>query len=562
MEFMMPRFPRNTRLWCLTILMFSAFTVNALTLNPLIEAPDGHTIIDHEPLLFNEQIIFVTEKDDKHNLWAYDLISNEYLNLQHFDKNIIGKFYKIDDRFYFKENNEPSQIWQSDGTESGTQVVDGLFVGRNNSTKLYQQNNILFNRGAYSSYKMIFFDGSTIQRYLTPGEPYDSSVCAFNVNDVVIASKLSSGNYINMIRYHNDSQINYTSSLNQYVETNSSYTWFFDNTCFVYMYGEGLEDIMVIPEQGNHYFLGEKLGYLTASYLTQFKGYYYAVTTDLQNTKRIIKLSPDLSQVISNVVIGQVSDKVTLHISYNYLIASVSSHSSAIPYYWYAKYFDENLNEISGLGGSFASEPIIYLRDGGDTFRSFDFYNGSYITTLSTDITEESAGLDFYYGTLIDVITSKDDSETYTLVKDFQTGQSSIKKLDATPDMGSLSVGNWFDPDYQSQGVSIVEGERDDGSRYLFVTLYLFQDGEPLWLAGTSNISYPQPALDIELGAYSGPGLWQADTPANVEKFADMTLSMSSCHRMMLAMETEDGQSFNLELQRMVNKNIDHLCQD
>ena len=72
----------NQRILLLACFIFSACAVNALTLNPLIEAPDGHTIINQEPLLFNEQIIFVTEKDEDYTLWAYDLNSHAYTSLQ------------------------------------------------------------------------------------------------------------------------------------------------------------------------------------------------------------------------------------------------------------------------------------------------------------------------------------------------------------------------------------------------------------------------------------------------------------------------------------------------
>jgi len=556
----MPRFPRNTRLWCLAILMFSVFTVNALTLNPLIEAPDGHTIIDQEPLLFNDQIIFVTEKDDSHSLWAYDLSSYNYIDLHTFEQKIIGKFYTIGNHFFFKERYEPSQIWQSDGTVSGTKPVSGLFVGR---TNLHQQDNILFNKGnGFSTQLMIFFDGSTIKYYESPSYPLDQSVCTFNVNDVVIPSlQTPSSNRIDLIRYKNNSQTDYTSTLTQSVETFFNYTWFYDDTCFIYLYGQDLRDIMVIPEQGDHYFLGEQLGLSEVNYLTRFKNHYYLMGDDENGDDQIFKISLDLNTIINQAEFDTFGIDL-LKPSVDYLIAYTHTGGNASPPAWKTVYFDEELNEIPELGGPFTYVPKIKAKNDGEVVVYTDYSGQIELKTLTLDITDTSSGLVLNGNALSDIITNENSSQTFVLLQDLESNQSSIKKLDATPDIGSLSVGNWFDPDYQSQGVSIVEGERDDGSRYLFVTLYLFQDGQPLWLAGTSNISFPQPALDIELGAYSGPGLWQADTPATVEKFADMTLSMSSCHRMMLAMETEDGQFFNLELQRMVNKNIDPLCQD
>jgi len=557
----MNRITLKYRILCLILFILSAFVANALTLNPLIEAPDGHRIVNQEPLLFDEKIIFVTEKDRKHSLWAYDLDNNSYLELESFENYIVGKFYVINNHFYFKERYEPSQVWKSDGTVSGTQSVTGLLVGR---TYLHQQNNILYNKGTgFGTRLMIFFNGSTIKYYESPSIPLDQSVCAFNINDVVIPSlQTPSSNTINLIRFKNGSQTNYTSTLTQAVETNQGYSWFFDNTCFVYLYGQDLEDILVIPAQGEPYFLGEQLGYESVSYLTKFKDHYYAVASDEQYNSKIIKLSSDLTTVENNTTFGHIYDIMTLSVSDQYLIGHVRSGGGVSPPYWHTNFFDNDLNEVPDLGGPMTYVPEIKAKYDGEVVVYTDYSGQVDLQTLTLDITNQSSGLIFNRSEINDVITNKSSIDAYVLLQDLQSNQSSIQKLDSIPDMGSLSVGNWFDPDYQSQGMSIVEGLRDDGTRYLFVTLYLFQDGQPLWLAGTSNINYPQPTLDIELGAYNGLGLWQADTPANVEKFADMTLSMSGCHQMMVNFVTVDGQTFSLELQRMVNNDINLKCKD
>ncbi|MFV0542637.1 MAG: hypothetical protein ACK5L8_02995 [Marinicella pacifica] len=560
----MNRISLKHRILLLTFFIFSACAVNALTLNPLIEAPDGHTIINQEPLLFNEKIIFVTEKDEGYTLWAYDLTSNEYTSLQEFDNYFSPRFYVLGDYFYLKDSFDPNIVWRSDGTADGTTTAgSNIFY----TTPLVQRGDLIFARGGSLGGNLIVMGEQGIAEYInhlnqsTSGNSTVGLACGFSIHDVIYSSRTTFGQHT-LTRIRPGNNVDYTPELPQGFELWPERVWFYEDTCFFHIdtYIQS-GDILVIPKQGDHYFLGEQLGFSEVNYLTRFKDHFYLMAEDEDRQNHIVKLSLDLSTVVKQVEFDSFAI-VSLIVSNDYLIAYTHSGPAASPPAWTTGYFDEDLNQISGLGGPFTDVPQIYLRDGGETVVINHHTNGLNLKTLTTDITRELPGLDLNQKELISVITDKDETETYAIIKDLRSGQSSIKSLDTIPDVGSLSVGNWFDPDYQSQGMSVVEGLRDDGSRYLFVTLYLFRDGEPLWLAGTSNINYPQPTLDIELGAYSGPGLWQPDTTAQVEKFADMTLSMSGCHQLMVNFITVDGQTFSLELQRMVNNDIKLYCKD
>ncbi|MCX7545919.1 hypothetical protein [Marinicella gelatinilytica] len=563
---------RNTlkpRILLFIILIFSVCAVNALTLNPLIEAPDGHTLINQKPLLFNEQIIFVTEQNDDYTLWAYDLSDHSYTTLHTFEDYFYPKFYVMGGYFYFKDNfftNLPhyNRLWKSDGTPLGTKSVDGAPLHK---TPMYQKGNLIFARSALNEQMLTVYDGHVIENQLRDSaSDFDTSMpnlaCGFGVRDFIYPVYLFYSNQISLVRYHYNNAVDYSESLPVGFELDEDLVWYYEDTCLYHIDAQQFSDILVIPEQDDHYFLGEQLGFSEVNYLTRFKNHYYMIAYEENGGSQLVKLSSDLSKVEKQVEFGFYLGIMTLTVSNEYLIAYAHSGPTASPPAWTTSYYDENLNKILGLGGPFTDVPEVYPRDGGETVVINHYTNGLNLKTLTTDITNQSPGLDLNQNELINIITDEDKTETFALIKDLRSGQSSIKTLEAVPDMGALSVGNWFDPDYQNQGMSIVEGLRDDGSRYLFVTLYLFRDGQPLWLAGTSNINYPQPTLDIELGEYSGLGLWQADTPAQVEKFADMTLSMDGCHQMMMNLETMDGQTFNIALQRMVNNDINQFCKD
>jgi len=559
----MNRLTLQIKLYCLAILLFSVFTVSALTLNPLIEAPDGHTLIYQKPLLFNDQIIFVTEQEDDYILWSYDVTDSSYSALQTFDDYFYPNFYVLENTFYFKDGSDLKLIWRSDGTPSGTQQVDmsSLIPTKIYSSPLAKKGNLIFARGSADGNRLIALNNYGVNEYINHFEPKTKAACGFGVFDVIISSQVRGSYQKKLVRYQSNNVIDYSEEFPEDFNTDQDRVWFYEDTCFYHIDGFRISDILVIPEQGAHYFLGEQLGFSQVNFLTRFKDSYYILAEDEDRNGYVVKLSGDLSAVVKQVDFDLFGG-VSLIVSEQYLIAYTRTGGGVSPPTWKSGYFDKDLNEVTGLGGPFTDVPEVYQRDDGETVVFNEYVNGINQKIITTDISDKNSGLVLNADSLSSVIVNENATETYALVRELQTGEYDIQKLDAIPDMGSLSVGNWFDPDYQSQGISIVEGLRDDGTRYLFVTLYLFRDGQPLWLAGTSNVIYPQPTMDIELGLYSGLGLWQPDTPAQVEKFADMTLSMSGCHQMMLNFVTVEGQTFSLELQRMVNNDINLYCKD
>src|SRR5690606_10613741 len=347
--------------------------------------------------------------------------------------------------------------------------------------------------------------------------------------------------------------VDYTDELPKGFRLDDNRVWQYEDTCFYHIDDyPSAGDILAIPEQGDYYFLGDKLGYSEVNYLTRIKDHYYLMAKDENRDNYIVKLSSDLSTVVEQVEFD-FYEIVRLTVSDDYLIAYTHSGGSASPPAWKTGYYDKDLNQISGLGGPFTDVPEIYPRDGGETVVIKHYTNGLNLKTLTTDITNQSPALDLNQNELINVITDEDKTKTYALIRDIRSGQSSIKTLAAVVDMGSLSVGNWYDPDFKNQGLSIVEGQRNDGSHYLFVTIYIFRDGQPLWLAGTENINAPQKELTIMVGEYDGIGLFEPDTIPNETLFGEVLLQMTSCNQMAMTVTTADLQVFNIDLQRMEN---------
>jgi hypothetical protein len=102
-----------------------------------------------------------------------------------------------------------------------------------------------------------------------------------------------------------------------------------------------------------------------------------------------------------------------------------------------------------------------------------------------------------------------------------------------------LMNGIWYTPELSNQGLSINQGTRHDGSEYLFISVYLYEDGQPLWLAGNTTISGLETHTEVTLYRFDGPQFFMPDEPANRSLFGEVELSLESCD--VLLMNLNDG---------------------
>ena len=133
-------------------------------------------------------------------------------------------------------------------------------------------------------------------------------------------------------------------------------------------------------------------------------------------------------------------------------------------------------------------------------------------------------------------------------------------KLDPQPAAGSAMQGPWIDTQYPNQGLSIQHGIRDNGSEYIYTTLYLFRDGAPFWLAGATDVVAGQPDVDIELFEFNGANFLDNNAPNRIP-FGFMNLRFTACDQMQASVSYGSSMT-SLDLRRVDDRSFQTRCFD
>ena len=122
-----------------------------------------------------------------------------------------------------------------------------------------------------------------------------------------------------------------------------------------------------------------------------------------------------------------------------------------------------------------------------------------------------------------------------------------------------LSFG-WFSPEFPNQGLSIAKGTRQDGSEYIYLTVYTFRDGQPLWLAGVADLVGHPNEIEVTLYEYDGAEFLQPQQNPNQQQFGSIHLSFSGCNSLQAEINGEQT-SQSIRFVRAENKEYDIWCQ-
>lgn len=153
------------------------------------------------------------------------------------------------------------------------------------------------------------------------------------------------------------------------------------------------------------------------------------------------------------------------------------------------------------------------------------------------------------------------NQEVILTAYDFNTQKLGHYQINNQPKISQQINGNWYNNELNSQGFSISKGVRQDRSEYVFLTAYLFRDGQPLWLAGNVNLNNNSDTLTLDLYEFDGPQLFEPNQTANRSFFGQVELELISCHNLRAVIET-DGQTYQLLLNRADNIYYKDWCQE
>lgn len=145
---------------------------------------------------------------------------------------------------------------------------------------------------------------------------------------------------------------------------------------------------------------------------------------------------------------------------------------------------------------------------------------------------------------------------------DIKKGVFGYYALEDKPQINSAINGAWFDPEMANQGLALNKGIRHDGSEYVFVTAYLFENGKPLWLAGTAEVTASADELTVALYRFNGLNMLEpSDQQAEHEFVGNMTLSLSDCNTIEVVW-VDSQQTHELTMFRADNVMYKNWCQD
>ncbi|WP_154224275.1 hypothetical protein [Marinicella rhabdoformis] len=127
------------------------------------------------------------------------------------------------------------------------------------------------------------------------------------------------------------------------------------------------------------------------------------------------------------------------------------------------------------------------------------------------------------------------------------------------PAIGPMLSGAWLDPSMPNQGASINPGVRQDGSHYVFLTFYLFREGQPLWLAGIADYKLGKNEMTILLSEYQGANYLDFENTPERTTFGEITLNVSSCNTIDARVEY-DGAAVDLDWTRLDDASFSSRC--
>ncbi len=137
------------------------------------------------------------------------------------------------------------------------------------------------------------------------------------------------------------------------------------------------------------------------------------------------------------------------------------------------------------------------------------------------------------------------------------TNQTGLYVITDKPLVSENLQGLWVSDQWQDQGLVISSGKRKDASEYIFVSFYLYRDGQPFWVAGSRDIILGEQSITIELSEFTGSSFIegeQADSTRSI--FAQMTIEPTGCHNISAVIQPVVGDAINLNMRRIGNENI------
>lgn len=523
------------------VLLFTTNTGYAAVFNP-IDTPAADQTKPKYLTQNGRMIFFTADTEEASQLKSFNVESGESITLYSFSAGEAvpdSSFYELDSEtlIWQTRRNNQGQLWVSDGVSS--------FVPLSSSAiDFYQEpqviNDILFIK---NNNKLFWTDGEQLLSYTSNLKP--DPICAFGVNNYVFHLP-SFANPDAFFQYNNGAVTPVLEEAHDLEIVSSIHT---SEVCLIEYFDEGSYS----NTQHNYYLMlsdgsSQSLDLNAKSLSVMGDSIIVGGLPTLYTGPTIKKLNHlDLTESASYSING--SNSVELFTKMDgvwvYQFNSQNQNENTELFY-----LDENLNRV----GPTVTLPVnrellqVELSKNIDIFINgadhHVFNQGEYLGMFKENPDPE-------YGT--EYIKNQ---HSEVLLKE----SSQIFNFTILPNIGKLMNGPWVDYRYNAQGLSINPGVRTDGSRYIYLTFYLYRDGKPLWLAGVSNYELGQSSINIDLYEFNGANYLDTNPPTG-QVFGSLQLAFTGCSSMNGTLNYEN-QSKSLSFNRVDDASFKFICLD
>jgi|GEM_PF-5324884 len=537
------------KMMCLLFLLTAQ--VNAASLNQLFQDPidpflNEFNIGSKQPVMINDRILFEGRAPNGSALWALDINTMEKTELLQGYGSSRFEFIRMGDQVFFKFNTDNisgEKIWRSDGTVEGTQLfysdkrLDHLFSLKKSGSVFYTKT---------EDDELLVSDGAQV--FIHPIDPmYGEGVCAFSIDNIVIYNTLAGSTQYRWSVGNESIELN----LN-FTDVSSFYSpevIKYNNSCYVVAPVEGSETdtgIRNIDENGQVSMVtttDESGTGLSQIYqIISHQDRLYATARNYGNIY-VYRLTENLSSIDGFI---EISDFPRMFSSGPYL-GLMAFPPTSPPIIVINFVTTDLLSTVVSLsdfgGGSDLTSPYLFYPTQNQWLMAESFQLGNISETKSLIFSPYNDDeLIFELPEFDDQkIITEESSDRVFVLSSSKESRSTLYEIVPTPKINSLIDGSWVEPDIKSQGLMLRTGQRHDGSEYLVATIYTYDDGEPLWLAGNQDIETNMDSIEVDLFSFQGLDFFEPEFDAEATPFGSLKLQLNSCDRMTMELQTPLG---------------------
>lgn len=530
------------------------------------------------PLAINGKLMYL---DGNQHIW---ISSSGYLHSSQAMINgqaVIAKTpVKSGNYILFINQSDGDTLWKTDGANF-SRLTD-YALDRLSKTRSNVVSSVVSGREDF-----ITSDGETVYRYNTDTEAqtsnlelsqYTLSVCQFDENNLIFnATNINDGNQSHLYHYRNG-EISNLQFIHQEEEITPYFEIYSNGSCVFQHpdYNSHLNDGSPIPvyyiiqNDGTVYSIeSQDPNYFYDDFFS-FHGnlYFFRKSSDYGTRKKIIYTfdkgeiveTADLSDLVLNVTDFWVSDNYLY--SYNSYDCPVNAKCTpALTFLVGITVLDKDFSQVNFIDNEILksrefeilysqTKDMIHYIDGVQEITLLD--NGVPVATTGNSNLE-----------IIDIIGDA-DSGYYFIGKDINANRNLVILTSDIPVISSQISGLWTSQEWSSQGLSIHSGRRQDNSEYLFLSFYVYHNGEPFWIAGNADIDTGHPSQVINLYSYNGPSFLaeSEDSEHQQTYFGTIKLFPTTCNSMNVEIQPVNKDAITLQMNRFTDITNSNHCVD